>query len=223
MKKTFILILATFMLICMQTGCEKDSTDTQPPTQPQASVGDILDAPEVRFDTSVEDLYIYFTYPGESESEVLSMEIAIDQLTDDSYVVYVTDGLLKINEVVYEVTNNSITKYHRGVFTSDFERDTILTQTELKQEEARIMNLLRMFMVAHPDWQDMQYRKTDENAFAITGEVYTYDLIKSSEVWGKICIDKATGLLVSLRDTNGASLYTVQSISLSNLEIPEYK
>lgn len=244
MKKTLAVILAVLMLVGVLAGCAKDNQNptegkpeettsseptspsqpnTQPTTQPQAAVGDILNAPEVRFDTSIEDLYICFTYPGESNNEVLSMEIAVDQTTEDSYVIYVTDGLLKQDEAIYEVTNAGITKYHKDVFMDNFVQDTTLSQAELKQEETSIMTLLSMFMVAHPDLQGMQYRKTDETAFAITGEVYTYDLIKSGEVWGKICIDKTTGLLVSLKDTDGTALYTVQDIKTSNLGIPAYK
>lgn len=236
MKKTFAFILATLMLVGMLAGCGKDNENsseskseettnngTQTNTQTQVVVGDILDAPEVRFDTSIEDLYIYFTYPSESGNEVLSMELAINQVTADSYTIYVTNGLLKTDETIYEITDDGIAKYRRNVLTNNFEQDTVLTQAELKQEEAKILSLFSMFMVAHPDWQGMQFRKTDEHASAITGEVYSYDLIKSGETWGKICIDKATGLLVSIKDVDGTSLYTVQSIRVSNFEIPQYK
>ena len=149
MKKTFAFILAMLMLVGMLAGCGKDNQNsseskseettnngTQTNTQTQVVVGDILDAPEVRFDTSIEDLYIYFTYPSESGNGVLSMELAIDQVTADSYTIYVTNGLLKTDETIYEITDAGITKYRRNVLTNNFEQDTVLTQAELKQEEA---------------------------------------------------------------------------------------
>ena len=253
MKKIIALILATFMLVGMLAGCGQDiekSTDKETKgtnevkdenknendyengnkneaqdnqQQISAAVGDILDAPEVSFDTSIEDLYIYFTYPGETENEVLSMEIALDQITEDSYVLYVTNGLLKLDEIVYEVTGDSIAKYYCDVFMDKFQQDDNLTQAELEQELTSIMELLTMFMVAHPDLQGMNFRKTNEGTFAVAGEVYTYDLLESGEVWGKICIDKATGLMVSLKDAQGNSSYTVQKLQTSNVEIPAYK
>ena len=252
MKKSIAFILAMLMLVGMLSGCQKDNqnssenknepqastnaenpNESQPtnnsepttPSQPQppAAVGDILDAPEVGFDTSITDLYIYYSYPGDSVNEALSMEIAFDQVTEDSYVIYVSNGLLKLDEFVYEVTDAGIEKYYRDVFMDSFVHDTVPTYAELQAEVARFAELLSFFMITGEQWANAKFQKTDDFSFSLTGEVYTYDLIENGTVSGKISVDVETGLLVSLEDTNGAKTISVLDIKTSNLEIPEYK
>lgn len=252
MKKTIAILLTMLMLVSMLAGCGEKAPDnadnsklptanneiqnneqtedqkqneTQQNTQPkaEAAVGDVLDAPEVSFDENTEDLYIYFTYPGDEKDEVLSMELAIDQVNEDTYVIYMSDGLLKLHEVIYEVTDAGVTKYYKDAFMESFALETELTQTELEQEKASMLSLLSTFMLAHPDLEGVKYRKSDAPAFALTGDVYVYDMIEAGEVAGQICIDKATGLMVSLKDTDGTALYSVQAIKTSDLGIPAYK
>lgn len=252
MKKIIALTLAVLMLAAMMTGCANNTTtdsgsnDTKAPTQAetqstqaptqaatqattqpqqntQAAVGDILDAPEVTFDTSIEDLYIYYTYPGESEEEVLSMEIAIDQITDDSYIIYMSDGLMKLNEIVYEVTDSGIQKYCRDVFMDNFEADTALTQAELEDEVDSMLSLFSLFMLAGENFQNVKYQKTDDFAFSLTGDVYTYNIIENGEIGGQVWIDTTTGLLARLIDTDGVAQISAQEIKTSDIVIPSYK
>lgn len=184
--------------------------------------GELLDAPEVSFDTSLEQLYIYFTMPGEGD-EVTSMEIALDQVTEDMYVLYVTNGLLKLNEMVYEVSDDGITKYYKDTFMESFLLETELSQAELENEKNTMMELLSCFMMMGSDLEGVQYEKTDEVAVALTGDALTYNMVQNGQVTGKITIDKATGLMVSMKDAEGNSLYTVMDIKTSDLGIPAYK
>ncbi len=189
----------------------------------EVAAGTILDAPEVTFDENAEQLYIYYTYPGDKEEEVLSTEIAIDQVTEDTYVIYMSDGLLKLHEVIYEVTDSGVSKYYKDTFMENFALETELSQAALEQEKTSMLSLLSQFMSPSSYLEGVKYRKSDAPAFALTGEVYVYDLIENDNVAGQIYIDKATGLMVSLKDTNGTSQYSVQSIKTSDLGIPAYK
>jgi len=154
------------MLVSMLAGCAKDAdtgsgsnetqaptqaetqAQTQAPTRPEAAVGDILDTPEVTFDTSIEDLYVNVILYGETEDDMQTMEIAVDQITDDSYVIYATNGTLKLDEIIYEVTDAGIAKYYRDVFGTDFTLETKLSPTELQEEVNSMMDLLSLFMLA---------------------------------------------------------------------------
>ena len=247
MKKVVVLFLTVCMLVAALVGCsEKNSTEEknmplqtdktqveqQKPTDEQkeseqenkeVAVGTILDVPEVVFDTNTEELYVYVTYPGDTEGEVLSMELAVDQVTADTYLIYFTDGLLKNHELVYEVTDAGVTKYYKDVFMSAFEQETEANQQQLEEEKNEMLSLLGYFMMQHSDYAGYQYRKSDAKVATLTGEVYVYDVLENNEYAGQICIDKATGLMVSLKDAQGNSLYTVQKFQTSNVEIPAYK
>lgn len=247
MKKVVVLFLTVCMLVAALVGCsEKNSTEEknmplqtdktqveqQKPTDEQkeseqenkeVAVGTILDVPEVVFDTNTEELYVYVTYPGDTDGEVLSMELAVDQVTADSYLIYFTDGLIKNHELVYEVTDAGVTKYYKDVFMSAFEQETEASQQQLEEEKNELLSLLGYFMMQHSDYAGYQYRKSDAPVFALTGDVYVYDVLENNECVGQICIDKATGLMVSLKDAQGNSSYTVQKFQTSYVEIPAYK
>ncbi|MBE6797434.1 MAG: hypothetical protein E7531_03755 [Ruminococcaceae bacterium] len=230
MKKVVVLFLTVCILVGALTGCGgKDGTTSQTDkTQAEqvdreVAVGTILDAPEVQFDTNTEELYVYFTYPGDKANETASMEIAVDQVTDDTYLIYTTDGLLKNHELIYEVTDAGVTKYYKDAFMDRFEQETEATQQQVEKEKNEILSLLSYFMMQHSDYAGFQYRKSDKRVAELTGEVYVYDVLENNECIGQICIDKATGLMVSLKDIQGNSSFTVQKFQISNVEIPAYK
>lgn len=246
MKKKEVLILATCILFTILTGCgtKNDTMGTDILSQTdktqgetgnnkplsieeledkEVAVGTILDAPEVLFDAETKGLYVYFTYSGNTANETASMELAVDQVNEDTYLIYSSDGLLKNHELVYEVTDAGVTKYYKDVFMSTFEQETESSQQQLEEEKNEMLSLLSYFMMQSSDYNSYQYRKSDASVAALTGEVYVYDVLENNECIGQICIDKATGVMVSLKDEQGKSLYTVQKVQISNVEIPTYK
>lgn len=247
MKKTMALLMAALMLVLMLAGCGSKPQEQTPAVQEpaveetpveqvpaeekapeeaapveEAASGKLLDAPEVSFDTSLEQLYIYFTTPGEG-GEVESMEIALDQVTEDMYVLYVTNGLLKLNEMIYEVDDAGITKYYKDALSESFMLETELSQAELENEHNTIMELLATFMMMDGDLEGVQFEKTGELVAELTGETLNYNMIQDGEMVGKISIDKATGLMVKMLDAEGNAIYTVMDIKTSDLGIPAYK
>lgn len=246
-KQLVALFLAACMLAAILAGCGTENTAPSQGDKPQAeinaqqpvtpeetqakieqenkevAVGTVLDAPEVSFDADTEELYVYATYPGDTEGEVLSMELAVDQVTADTYLIYFTDGLLKNHELVYEVTDAGVTKYFKDVFMSAFEQETEASQQQLEKEKNNMLSLLSYFMMQHSDYAGFQYRKSDDKTAVLTGEAYVYDVLEDNEYAGQICIDKATGIMVSFKDAQGNSIYSVQKFQVSNVEIPAYK
>lgn len=240
MKKIVVLLLAICMLTATLTGCGAESdtpTRTDKPQTEQGSIsneesgneadkevaaGTILNAPEVQFNANAEELYVYVTYPGDTVGETKSMELAVDQITAETYLIYFTDGLLKNHELIYEVTDAGVTKYYKDTFMEAFLPDTEASQQQLEEEKNEMLSLLGYFMMQHSDYAGYQYRKSDAKVVTLTGEVYVYDVIENDECVGQICIDKATGLMVSLKDAQGNPMYTVQKFQISNVEIPAY-
>lgn len=247
MKKVVVLFLTACMLAATLAGCgakdraegndippqtDKTQVEQQKPTDEQkepeqenkeVAVGTILDAPEVLFDTDAEELYVYFTTPGATANETTSMEIAVDQVTADTYVLYMTDGLLKNHEVVYEVTDAGVTKYYKDTFMDAFAQETEMNKQVMEEEKNKVLSLLSYFMMGHSDYTGCRYRKSDAKVATLTGEVYVYDVMENNERTGQICIDKDTGVMVSLKDAKGEALFTVHDFKVENVEIPAYK
>lgn len=220
-------MLATVLVGCGGSG--NNDTQTPPaasstvtpapapaPSQP-AAVGTVLDAPEKAFDSSIEHIYIHFN------TEDAEMELALSQITPDTYVLYVTDGVLKLHEMVYECSDSGIKLYWKDAFMSAFELDTESSQATLQQQHDSTMEFFAMLTLFDGSLNGLQYRKVSDSDFAVTGNVYVYDLLENGEYAGKIKIDKATGLLVDYEDANGESIIYVHEIRTSDLGIPQYK
>ncbi len=243
MKKIIALFLVVLMISCLLIGCGEKSQDggdnqtatsTKTDGQPQwvpnqnntqqnkpAAVGDILDAPEVIYTS--EKLYVYYTYPAETGDQTLSMELAIDQVTEDTYVIYASDGLLKLNEIIYEVTDTSITKYYKDSFMEGFVKNTELPLAALQKEKDGMMDLVFLFILDSAEYDMCKLRKSDASVFTPTGDSYVYDLILDGTVTGQICVDKATGVVVKCTDSQGTSQFSVQQFKTSGFTIPAYK
>ena len=242
MKKVFVLLLSISMLVVILTGCNAENNTSTEADKPQSeqqeivsdeesknsagevdkgvAVGTILDAPEVLYDAdNAKELYVYFTYAGVTES----MEIAVDQVTEDTYLIYTTDGLLKNHEFVYEVTDAGVTKYYKYAFMNAFEQEMESSQQLVETEKNEILSLLSEFMMQYSDYAGFQYRKSDALVATLTGDVYVYDMLQNNEYAGQICIDKATGLVVGLKDAQGNSIFTMHDLKVENVEIPAYK
>lgn len=231
MKKVVVLLLAICMMSTILTGCggennatvQTDKTQSEQQADQEVAVGTVLSAPEVQFDTNTKELYVYFTCPGDEVGETASMEIAVDQVTEDTYLLYTTDGLIKTHQLIYEVTDAGVTKYYKDTFMDTFEKETESSPQQVEKEKDEILSLLSNFMMQNSDYEGYKYRKSDATVVALTGDVYVYDVLENNECVGQICIDKNTGLLVSLKDAQGNSSYTVQKFQTSNVEIPAYK
>lgn len=198
---------------------------TQPVvTQPlqEVPVGTVLDAPEVVFTDNCEKLYIYFSSP-DTTGKTTSVELALDQITQDTYVIYFSDGLLKNHEVVYEVSDAGITAYYRMATTADFVQDTTSTQTELEEQVNGWLEMMSYLTLLHPDYAAWKYRKSDAQVASLTGEVLVYDILEDGQVTGQVCVDKATGVMSSLKEADGSAVFTVHQIKTSDLGIPTYK
>lgn len=241
MKKSVVLLLAICMLATIFVGCgsennppaQVDTTQAQQQvvipnetqqTNQEVAVGTILDAPEVQFDNSIEEIYLYVTFPGDTAEETGSMELALNQITPDTYLIYVTDGLLKTHELVYEVTDSGVTKYWKDAFMDAFSPETEASQQQIEAEKNETLSLISYFTMGHEDYTGYKYRKSDDIVFALTGgDVYVYDVLENNECVGQMCIDKATGVMVKFEDAQGNTIYNVQKLQTSNVEIPEYK
>lgn len=228
MKRIIVLLLAALMLTGILAGCgaQVQHTDgnilslSQPKEVP---AGTLLDAPEVAVDTDIDKLYIRFLTPGEEEDSVQEMEIAVDQVTEDTYVLYVTNGMLKLDEAIYEVSDSGITKYYKNVFMVEFVQETEADQQTLQAEVDTLLGILSYFMLGSKEFAGVQYRKSDEYAFSLTGDTYVYDVIRDGVVESTIQIHQDTGLLVDVDDPEDNMVITIQEFKTRALDIPDYK
>ena len=111
--KRIIASILTLLLLLSLCACggnkENNKTETNNLTstteskkQEESTAGETVTEPEKTFDTeNTEKLYLRFTTTTDEKTN--EFEYAFDQITDDTYLLYVSNGMLKNNEIVYEV------------------------------------------------------------------------------------------------------------------------
>lgn len=203
---------------------EEDSTEPgEDPTEPVIT-DDLLDAPEVSFNEENEDLYVMFAMPGESEDETQMMSIAVDQVTEDDYILYFCNGaLFQDEEMIFDVQGDNITMYAKTAFMDNYELITDKTQKEMETAISDVMTLVTMFVYPEIYLEGAQYQKADDIAFSLCGDVYTYNVIDDGKVAYNIHIHQETGLMTYLADADSNLVFQVWELSLTDLHIPAYK
>ncbi len=204
-----------------------EPSQTQKPStgnKQEAAVGTILDTPEVTFDLDKnENVYVLFNTKDETGKDT-QMEIAVKEESNGTSLLYVTDGMLRGEEVLYEMTEaGDITKYARGIFDDNFSKVTA-TQDALEQETMEILDLLLMMLAPVPSTTSgVKFEKTDDIAFSLVGDVYTYNVLENGNVELKIHVHKETGIVTDMKDAQGNTIYSVMDLSLTEIPIPDYK
>lgn len=203
---------------------EEDPTEpVEDPTKPVIT-DELLDAPEVSFNEENEDLYVMFASPGESEDETQMTSIAIDQITEDDYILYFCNGaLFQDEEMIFDVQGDNITMYAKTAFMDNYELVTSKTQEEMETAISDVMTIVTMFVYPEIYFDGAKYQKTDDIAFSLCGDVYTYNVIADGEVVYNIHIHQETGLMTYLADADGNMIFQVWEVSTTELPIPEYK
>lgn len=203
---------------------KEDPTDpVEEPTKPVIT-DELLDAPEVSFNEENEDLYVMFAMAGESEDETQMMSISIDQITEDDYILYFCNGaLFQDEEMIFDVQGDNITMYAKNAFMDNYELVTDKTQEEMETAISDVMTLVTMFTYPEIVLDGAKYQKTDDIAFSLCGDVYTYNVIGDGEVVYNIHIHQETGLMTYLADADGNVIFQVWEVSTTEIPIPEYK
>lgn len=204
---------------------EEDPTEPEEkPTEPEVITGELLEAPEVTFNKENEDLYIMFQTAGESEEETQMISFAVDQLTEDDYILYFCNGaLFQDEEMIFEVQGESITPYAKNAFMDNYELVTDKTQEENETAISDIWSIVGMFVYPEVYFEGAKYQKTEETAYSLCGDVYTYNVVADGKVAYKIHVHKETGIVTYLTDAAGNLIFQVWEVSTTELPIPEYK
>lgn len=235
--KTKIFGLLAILLCLMLAACSgkpaaEDGKDTAQnttadeatsQTEQEADVGTMLDKPEKEL--TLEKFFISATYPDdENESGVKTLELGLDD-TADPGILYVTDGVLKLHENIYELSSSGkIAKYTKDVFAESFAKDTESSEQTLKDEVEVLKNLLLQFGYGFAEaGGETKYKKCDDAKILLTGEAYKYELYQGEECIGSICVDKKTGIFVKATNPAGETIMTVTAIQTEDFELPAYQ
>ena len=225
--KAFILIavLCTALTVsaCGKSASVENGKQTVTPrSETTHKAGDTLSGPEKVFDTSdIKELYIRFTLSG-NDTENQELEYALNQVTDDTYVLYATSGTLKGVEVVYEVNDDEIKKYTRTALNEKFKTDDTVGQSELESEIDMHMGMISLITSGLGD-KNQEYKKKDDYNSPFTGDAYAYDIYISGEKTAEFAVDKKTGLTAKLKMEDGSANVTLEEYKLGGYDIPEYK
>jgi len=233
MKKIVAFILVLVMIVTFCVGCgglntdgkDTGTLDSSAQETSQQVVGALLDKPEKQM--TLEKFYALLLITDETaEGGVTQVGVTLDDTVTPG-VVYLTDGLLKLSEIVYECDEQGvITKYEKGTFDEAFIKDTISTQDTLAQEAMTAQSFLQMvgygFTEAYPQYQ---YKKVEGgiSLHYVDVDVLTYELIENGKTVGAIEVDAATGIIVKMLDANGEKLFEVMELKTDAVEIPNYK
>lgn len=234
-KKVFSII-AAIAITATFTACDKKS-ESKPDTKAQnssvvsqtsqtatvseANVGDVLEKPEIEFSNESGKLYLRFTVKTE-DTEGEEMEVAFDQITDDTYLMYVTNGLLKVDEIVYEVGDDKIEKYTRSILEENFRLDTSTSQDDLQDEIDYVMELSNLIL-SPLTGDGIEYHKLNDREFMKFGKVYVYEMYQSGEKQADVWVDAKSGLITSFRTVDGNTSITLSEYTLDGYDIPQYK
>ncbi len=198
------------------------SSQTQKPNtnignKQETTTGTILDAPEVTFDFNKhENVYIWATITSKTGT---TQEMVLAVSGD---LFYVSDGWLTGSEAVYELSDYGVVKYTKADQDYSFAKDVTTSQDELTAEVDEIAELLALFLDISSQMPGVKYKKTNEVAFSMVGDVYTYNLIENGVEAGKIHIHKETGIMSYFEDGQGVSM-TINQLKLTDIPIPDYK
>ncbi len=197
------------------------SSDSQSKSQKEVAVGETLSEPEKTFNPeSTDELYLRFILTSDGETK--EFEYAVDQITDETYLLYVSNGMLKNNEIVYEVGDTEIKKYEKSALQEKFSLAT-LSYDEAENEIDTHMELVAMFINGFKDAEGVEYKKKEGFNMVGTGEAYAYDVYENGEKAAEIMINKDTGLLSKIKMEDGSMTCTLSEYKLSGFTIPEYK
>ncbi len=186
-------------------------------------VGSVIKGADLQTFTG-DDLYLMYYYHdenGESKSRIQ----AVKQLDEDTYAMYLGDGIIPINEIVYEVetSTNSITKYTKGVFDEKYSVDTTVSKETLETEKNTILYLFGTFLMSNYKDSDFDFKKLeDAKSVMMSNPTYVFEILEEGKAGGKLYIDKETGVLIELEDADGSFAYQVGELK-TEFDFPEYK
>lgn len=230
--KRIIASILTLLLLLSLCACggnkENNKTETNNQTsateskkQEESTAGETVTEPEKTFDTeNTEKLYLRFTTTTDEKTN--EFEYAFDQITDDTYLLYVSNGMLKNNEIVYEVGDTEIKKYEKSALQENFSLAT-LSYDESKNEVDTHMKLVAMFLNGFEGAKGLEYKKQGDFNAPGTGEAWMYDVYEDSKKIAEVMINKETGLYSKIKMEDGSMTYTLSEYKLSGFTIPEYK
>ena len=227
--KRIIASILTLLLLLSLCACgnnkENNKTETNNQTsateskkQEESTAGETVTEPEKTFDT--EKLYLRFTTTTDEKTN--EFEYAFDQITDDTYLLYVSNGMLKNNEIVYEVGDTEIKKYEKSALQEKFSLTT-LSYEEAKNEVDTHMKLVAMFLNGFEGAKGLEYKKQGDFNAPETGEAWMYDVYEDGKKIAEVMINKETGLYSKIKMEDGSMTYTLSEYKLSGFTIPEYK
>lgn len=197
------------------------SSASQSESQKEHAVGETLSKPEKTFEPESDDnLYLRFTTITGGETN--EFEYAFENTTDDTYLLYVSNGLLKNNEIVYEVGDNEIKKYVKSALQDKFSLET-LSYDELKDEVDKHMKLTAIFMNGLEGANGLEYKKKEDFDAPGTGDAYVYDVYENGEKAAEVMVNKDTGLYSKIKMEDGSMTCTLNEYKLNSYTIPEYK
>ena len=229
MKRIIASILTLLLLLSLcacggnkennKTETNNQTSTTESKKQEESTVGETVSEPEKTFENT-EKLYLRFTTTTDEKTN--EFEYAFDQITDDTYLLYVSNGMLKNNEIVYEVGDTEIKKYEKSALQENFSLAT-LSYDEAKNEVDTHMKLVAMFLNGFEGAKGLEYKKQGDFNAPGTGEAWMYDVYEDGKKIAEVMINKETGLYSKIKLEDGSVTYTLSEYKLSGFTIPEYK
>lgn len=201
---------------------EPDPTETEP-TEPEPTetepAGELMDAPDVTFDTSIQSLAMLCTVY--SDGNETSIEVDVQYVSDDEMLVCYCDYTNEIDVILYITSAGQLSLYR---YTEEgYVLDESATEEEIYgyfTAAANISNMFTDYAVAFGE--GCQYKNVGTAESEDFGEVVAYEVYDATgTLTYAMYVQVETGIIVGIVDANGdpvaAITYMTQDFDLTEL------
>jgi len=197
---------------------KNDDEEVPSATSKEVEIGTVLSAPEIGFGNGNGTLFVSFMTYDENGKVEESREITLMNMPDDTYVFYLTDPL-KVDELIFDVSDEKIELYYKDVFATEYIKDTTSSQEELRKKLDESFDALGV--LGFGTYDDIKFTKNEDQESLFTGSAYSYTLQMEDETV-QILVDKETGVWVSVKH-KGKDLVSVMDIKTADVKLPDYQ
>ncbi len=205
-----------------ETTAPADPTDPEP-TDPEPTetepVGELMDAPDVTFDDSIQNLAMLCTIYQNGQE--LSVEVDVQQVSDDEMLICYCDYTNEIDVLIYITSAGELALYRLG--EEGYVLDESATEEEIYGYYTAAASVSNMFTDYYAAFGDgYQYKNVGQEVSEDFGDVVAYEVYNAEGVLSYgMYVQVETGIILAIVDAEGepvaSIVYMTQDFDLTEM------